>query len=637
MERSTAEGDPPPPPPVGKRPDVAARLKARRELSETVVKCKLNALLKSEARSAGLVPRIQERVDAFSRRIQIASLALNLLLRETFHDVPTCVLYTKELPGQLFDQTFIRQLITGTECCHKPILAIQNLYQDHPTLQKRLQNIPRHTYDLNILTAGAKKFLVNLKNMYTTQLSKWIKGWVYSDYVKRHLNYSSDDEYLDMTRALMYDLHNWETLPSDMVGRFPERILKWVRIQKSILGCDVINKVWFQDESSFPRMVRYAVFYNRFIKTANFYFPTPPRQVALSPITKIRSHFMTLDKTGLKGLVKDCFKQEDPDLGEWRRFLNIHKVQGKDCTFTDTIETDGVTVCVHFRRPKKQPWTTESVRLEGERLKKLLNDPTVVVLGVDPGRTNIFYVAYPDPENQGQFLKSRFTRKQYYQESGVWKAQKQTEKWHSDANVKKSLEKLSKVTTRGDSLAGILEYLEVWKHTQATLRQEYSHPKWANQRLRLYGGKKRAFTNYFNTLKQNIKSKYSKDVRILTAYGSANFAPGGRNEVSVPTTRAFKEWSERFWTLFVDEFRTTALWSEDANVVLKRVMRADTRVEIRGLHWCDSTNGNGKLVTRDLNAAINIRKCLVEGRPENMTRRRGLPRLRNPVGCWLPR
>jgi hypothetical protein len=80
----------------------------------------------------------------------------------------------------------------------------------------------------------------------------------------------------------------------------------------------------------------------------------------------------------------------------------------------------------------------------------------------------------------------------------------------------------------------------VWKETL--------HPKWANQRLRMYGGKKRVFANYFSQLETPGK-------KTVVAFGYAKFAPGGKNEISVPTNWAFKECSYRFQTHAVDEFR----------------------------------------------------------------------------------
>lgn len=99
-----------------------------------------------------------------------------------------------------------------------------------------------------------------------------------------------------------------------------------------------------------------------------------------------------------------------------------------------------------------------------------------------------------------------------------------------------------------------------------------------------------------------------KRCAVIVAYGAAKFKPGGRGEVNVPTSRAYKECKQKFKTYPVDEFRTTAV-SAKTGVILKNVYSRRLKKEVRGLKWCDSTN-NCKFVNRDLNAALNIRRCL---------------------------
>jgi hypothetical protein len=153
--------------------------------------------------------------------------------------------------------------------------------------------------------------------------------------------------------------------------------------------------------------------------------------------------------------------------------------------------------------------------------------------------------------------------------------------------------------------------------------------KWARQRLRLYGGKKRSFSRFFNRIK-----KVDTTRRVVIAFGSAKFAPGGKNEISVPTSRAFNECAMRFPTLAVDEFRTTKVFHENDSI-LKSVANCKTNERVRGLLWCDSTKFN-KFVNRDLNAAINIRRCIANPeRPLSLTRIKGQPRLQNIVGIKL--
>jgi hypothetical protein len=80
-----------------------------------------------------------------------------------------------------------------------------------------------------------------------------------------------------------------------------------------------------------------------------------------------------------------------------------------------------------------------------------------------------------------------------------------------------------------------------------------------------------------------------------------------KDEMAVPTSRAFKECSYRP----VDEFMTTKMYNGDKQTVLKAVQRRDTGATVvRGLLWCDSsTKDQSKFVNRILNAALNIRDC----------------------------
>ncbi len=103
--------------------------------------------------------------------------------------------------------------------------------------------------------------------------------------------------------------------------------------------------------------------------------------------------------------------------------------------------------------------------------------------------------------------------------------------------------------------------------------------------------------------------------------------PGSCNEISVPTTRAYKECSNRFITHKIDEFRSTIIDYETDRVLDKVVSRNWTTCNkentikfrfskgcenkaLRGLLWCGSTNNeNSKFIDRDLNAAKNIYRC----------------------------
>ena len=113
--------------------------------------------------------------------------------------------------------------------------------------------------------------------------------------------------------------------------------------------------------------------------------------------------------------------------------------------------------------------------------------------------------------------------------------------------------------------------------------------------------------------------------RIVIAYGAGRFAPSGPGRKAAPTTRAFKEFASRYDTYPVNEFRTSWVHHRTGEV-LNGVQRRDTGATVRGLLWCSSTvQSDGKhFLKRDLNAAINIRRCLVSSvRPKELTRVQG--------------
>jgi transposase len=168
-----------------------------------------------------------------------------------------------------------------------------------------------------------------------------------------------------------------------------------------------------------------------------------------------------------------------------------------------------------------------------------------------------------------------------------------------------------------------------YKKQYDSLWNEYLKQRWSRQRLRLYGGKKRVFSKFFNTIKSFDVSR-----RVVIAYGSAKIAPGGTNEISVPTTRSFKECQMTFPTIVVDEFRTTKIYHED-NSILQYIKRRDQDKELRGLLWCSSTNLN-KFVNRDQNAAINIRRCaLSPKRPTILQRSPNNIKLPKVIGKYI--
>ena len=78
------------------------------------------------------------------------------------------------------------------------------------------------------------------------------------------------------------------------------------------------------------------------------------------------------------------------------------------------------------------------------------------------------------------------------------------------------------------------------------------------------------FARFYNQLE-------SPGMNTIIAYGSAKFASTGKGEMAVPTTRAYKECTQRFITVPVDEFRSTKVNHRD-DTLLQSVKRKDKNV-----------------------------------------------------------
>jgi hypothetical protein len=145
---------------------------------------------------------------------------------------------------------------------------------------------------------------------------------------------------------------------------------------------------------------------------------------------------------------------------------------------------------------------------------------------------------------------------------------------------------------------------------QQSLWREYLAPKWSRQRLSLYGGKKRTFAKFFNKVETETKKRIPDCDKIVIAYGSAKFAPGGTNELSVPTSRAHKECATRFTTVVTPEFRSSKIsYTNDSVLQLIANKPSKNKQSFRGLLWDVPAQ---RFVSRDLNGALNIRRMLLE-------------------------
>jgi hypothetical protein len=571
-----------------KRPDRALKLILNKGTSETVIKASLKRLLVGQDKQL-YCQAIEKRVQECSKRTRRASVLLNLLIRKLFHDKEN--VSDVQIP-EFWDQTFIRQLMLGIEDAQKPFHEIVQLFEEYPDL---IPKFGRSSGDRNIYSFAAIKLSTNIKNHLVLNFPKVLKRYLY------HVLPEND------VFEAFFKVHGWsrrgdDNLQNQMV------IQGHVLTIRGILGLledDVINETWLKDHKE--QILKFFVFVNRYFDQEN------KTLFNVLPFCRMKAHFITIDTFTMKGILKELgylgkeASSLDSDL--WNSFIKTSPFQGKNKTFTGTIDTDGLVVNVHFRRPKNI--TTESkakeISLEGKR-----------AIGVDPGRVNIFSTAEEVEPNK--FIHHTLTRAQYYNDSGINKANTQSARWN--LKVKRQLIELSDASPKSVKMEKFSKFLETLGHVENDLWSEYLKMRWRTQRFRLHGGKKRVFANFFNKLDINGDT--------ILCFGAAKFAPGGKGEVSVPTTRAFKECTYRTKTVPIDEFRTSKLYWKDESLLQKVVKRniEGKKIDVRGLLWCNSTKEINKFVNRDHNAAINILRLGRSSiRPLNFDRKRTTERL----------
>jgi hypothetical protein len=576
-----------------KRPDVAERIKARKLLQETVVKCSLKKLLLGNEKKK-IVKAIENRVQSCSHRYHRASIALNLLVRQLFDGQEN--VNDVQVP-EFWDTTFVRQLMLGTEDAHAKNPFITTLFKENPAL---LSTKDRYFGDRNIYSFAATKLATNIKNHLRLNLERMVKKYFYD------LSGLDKDKATECVKFLC----KW-TIQSIT----DKKSLDQLSIVQAILGTPSISLSFLKSDSNLINIIKFFVFVNRAMEKAN----VPLYNIL--PICKIKSHFITMDTSVFKGILQEVniiknAKDDILDLELWESVFDISKVKGKAKTFTRTIDTDGCVINVHFTKPKvlkkEDNIDGSSTSLVGKR-----------VIGVDPGRSNIYTMT--EEVAMGTYKKYTLTRKQYYTESGINKANKNSSRWNK--GIKKELSLLSKNSPKSASLSLFNKYLEALLSVEKTLWKELTKGRWREQRFRLYGGKKRVFARFFN--------KLGDPTNTVLAYGSAKFAPGGKNEVAVPVGRSYKEATYRFKTVLIDEFRTSKVnWKTLATLETVVTRSKDKKLKtIRGLLWCCSTiESEGKFVDRDLNAAINILRCATLPRPRILERRHARNKLPDRIG-----
>lgn len=587
--------DNPDPPPTGVR---TKRRQKNKETSEYVIKSSFVNSLKNKDKIhvQVLKDNINKRVVETSKGILRLSLSLNLMLRDIMSEKrnPLEIGLPQFLSGN--DITFANHLMLGLNKARgDPDPCIIKFLEQRNNL---LPNVPtRFIGDTNVLTRAAEQYLVNYRTYLTTNFERkqkiFLNTWCYNHGMEEDIN------------TIRYLINGWTTRKAYVPNY---KVFKLIEFQRKLLKLDdKINISTFWIKTNYETVIIYfKVISDYLIKNKN-------PGILVAPVSHIKMNFIQIDNRVFNAVLNEVsdtkisMKEFEANRDtHWNSIFDTQKYltskQKQDCNFTHCVQTDGVSICIHYRRPKIK----SNEKDEYSPFNKHQSDR---VIGQDPGRTTLFSGAEQLPD--GNWKKHVLSKSRFYQESGINDVNRDSKRWN--LSLKNILEQLSKTSMR-TTISDCLGYIKIIKDNCVSLWTEYSKKKWARNRLKT--GKKRVYDTFFNS----IKDKSGR--RVVIAYGDAGFKSSSKYELAAPTTRLKGETRKHFDVVLVDEFRTTQI-EYRTGIRLSNVIKVfdDVKRKVRGLLWCNSTIGS-KFIDRDFNASKNMVDCYSKypNRPVGMNR-----------------
>nr|QBK85705.1 MAG: putative transposase DNA-binding domain protein [Marseillevirus LCMAC101] len=566
--------------PGRKRPDVVERIKARKGKQETVIKCCLSNRLIEKS----LTNEIQKWVLTTSKVTNKGSLVFNRLLLH-------CLNNNIELPN-LSDQTLYLQCFNiGVGRINKKIKVLTDVWESYfsgfPEIQKNRGDIQTYVY-------ASKKYMTNFKNSLIYTFKNRQKG-----YIRKWCSVNDITE-KGACHSIQCAINGWECR-----SEVPEKAKKFVKKQrKKLEDPDGITFTWIGTRMEL--VVKYFYYILRFMRKYD-----DVRKFTLAPISSIKRHFLTIDTTVLYEMMKNTNLICDIKIKTflesrreyWESIFNINGLCKKG-EFSDMIETDGVSVCFHFKIPKVD-------KMGNRKIKKAER-----VIAIDPGRSNLIFGV--EKLSTDKIKTYKLTRRQYYTESGMKTATRKAAHWEKEIEPEELVyRKISPKTTKGKIWNKFLQnYYKVYDK----LWEVKTKKKWSRERFRVYCLKRKTLDKFFSKMDGKIKP--------VIAYGAAKFNPTNKNELSAPTTFLAKRCSKFYPTVMVDEYNTTKV-CVDCDCKLSKVIKKKPEGirEVRGLRWCSSTKCR-TFKDRDLNASLNILRCfcMKTQRPQSLYRNSGSPK-----------
>ena len=591
--------------PKRKRPDRAVASKLRKLLDETVVKVSLPGLLVSRDGAGAFRAELETFVENISKSVNKASILLNRFLISRLSQGAS-------LPD-LTNLTFYNHCINiGSGRCAKPADGLQETWDEcfasFPKIEKLDGNMQALVY-------AAKTFKTNFLNSlwctFEVRQKYLLKAWIQDNGLDKNTFHS-----------LKCAINGWTCN-----APVPVEAAEFVTLQRDILGLvgeERLSESWLKRHPQ--QVIRFYWETLRYLESMTEKYkkePTKlPKLFSLSPLCTIKRHFMTIDTKVLYNLSRNCgLVSKETKEPEFRAFAADHfkslfkvdKLASKKHIFSNMIESDGVSACVHFTCPKRSRGSSTEEKSRDFSGKR--------IIAIDPGRVNIVYAE--EKLNDGSFKSYKLTRGQYYEACGMKRRNRKTAKWEETIREEELVySRHSPKTTDPEQFDAFLkDYISVYdKLWDLKLKK-----KWAQESFRVYRKKRKVLDGFFQSMHKKGERKP------VIAYGKGGFASHGRGEVSVPTEYVKDKCGKYFETVEVDEYRTSCVCPCCDNLlckVTKKIQSADGAFqvrEVRGLRRCSSTVcSQVSFKNRDSVGARNILRCLAEReRPKSLTRIKG--------------
>ena len=621
---------------VRKRPDKAAMKKQREFESEKAVKCGLHSHLAEKS----LLDPIRQRVRTVSEATNRAGLMLlDIVMR--------CQDDGVALPEM--DQTFFYRLLTANEVEPAIRASMSDTFLSFP-------GVTRYMGDKQLYASAAAAMKTNFKNSvvfaFEPRQKRYVRAWC-----------NQAPEARGEPWPIIKAINNWG-LEEDLT---PEAT-NFVQAERAAMGNpDAVNGTWLA--GNVETVLRT---YRRWL---TFLESEGAKLYSITPVWKIRSHFIKLDTDAMFGLMNaeklyrgnhDAFKEDS--VAQFESVFKLSGLVSNRWTFSRMVETDGVTLSVHFKRSKtegeirsieekkklrarskldaadrKETRARSPERLKAERAEtrerkkkeraeakahkkggdapkerpkseETKQDPELRDgdLSQDPGVSpNITYTVHIV---DGKKVRRRFTIGRYNVENGVKRLNRRTALWLESVQHEQSL--LDDISLKTATHAFVQAHIRRYATVHAVLWNEKTKSKWARGRFDTYIRKPASLDAFFKQIKKDGPVH-----RHFYGNGSKNSTMKGCKPV--PGTLCLRRAKMAFQdteTKMVDEYLTTqCCWKCHSRTQPVASVVDGQRKRVRGLVFCDSRTC-GCFTNRDYQGALNIMACGIGPRPAQLER-----------------